>query len=121
MKIYLLLALIFCWLFTSTLHAEEPWTEHLKWAEGNTGAPDCPDQYNGFGQKAQECLALGIGGATGQGNRRCLMTLASQAASNNKCGDAFQMVLTTQCHNNSVRDQLRIVGEKKICDWLAGR
>lgn len=109
-----------CLIVSSATFAAEPWEEYLLWAQRDTGAPDCPGNYTIFGQKALECLAIGFGGGTGQGNRSCLMTLAGTAAEENKCGDAFQMVLTTQCHNDPVQQELRAVGQQKICSWLKG-
>jgi hypothetical protein len=61
---------------------------NIDWSIGNTGAPDCPDQYVATEPK---CLA--------EGNRSCLMRRAIDSAKHNNDSYAKRLTLITQCHN----------------------
>lgn len=94
--------------------------DHFLWSLGDTGAPDCPQQYASYGEAAVQCLIIGTGGGTGVGNRSCLMGLASQAASQNNCAMAFQMFMTTQCHNSEAQSQIMSAGIQNVCSMFRG-
>ena len=93
------------------------WERHIDWAKKDTGAPVCLDRYMGY-TGGRECLIKGIGGDTGDGNRKCLMSLARSEAIRGQCETAYEMTLTAQCHNGKSARELRAVPQGQVCDYL---
>lgn len=79
----------------------------LNWSIGDTGAADCPEQY-----QYPECLLPGAG------NRSCLMRKAIQSAKDNDCQNAMRQSLITQCHNGAAQAILAQAGQPAVCDYL---
>ena len=82
----------------------------LDWSIGDTGAPDCPQDY-----QYPECLLPGAG------NRSCLMRKAIQSAKDNDCANAMRQALTTQCHNGNAQTILADAGQQAVCDYLKSK
>ncbi len=82
--------------------------QNINWSIGNTGAPDCPDQYAAY----PECLL------PGRGNRACLMQKAIQSARDNDCANAFRVTLITQCHNGGAQQSIAASGQQAVCNYL---
>lgn len=88
--------------------AQQPnWQKHIDWAIGNTGAPDCPEQY-----QYPECLLPGAG------NRSCLMSKGIQSAKDGDCANAFRQATTCQCHNPGAQQELGAAGQQAVCDYM---
>jgi hypothetical protein len=81
---------------------------NINWSIGNTGAPDCPEQYAAY----PECLL------PGRGNRSCLMSKAIQSAKDNDCANAFRLTLITQCHNAGAQQSIAAAGQEAVCNYL---
>jgi hypothetical protein len=96
--------------------ADADWQGNLAWCAGDTGAPDCPEQYVAVG--AQSCLGLGVGGGTGMGNRQCLIYQARYLASQGYCAPAFATALVCQCQNSDARQEILSAGMNAVCNWL---
>jgi hypothetical protein len=94
------------------------WQGILAWCVDNTGAPDCEGLYHTLG--ADDCLALGIGGGTGAGNRQCLIHKARLMASQGHCQVAFQLARACQCHNGNALREVDGAGVSAVCKWLGG-
>jgi len=96
---------------TSLVYAQKPdWQSHIDWSIGNTGAPDCPDQY---AQTEGHCLA--------EGNRSCMMRRAIDSAKSNNCSYAMRLTLITQCHNAGAQQAIGAAGEPAVCQYLKGK
>ncbi len=80
---------------------------NIDWSIGNTGAPDCPDQYVATEPK---CL--------GEGNRSCLMRRAIDSAKHNNDSYAKRLSLITQCHNGNAQKSIGRASEKAVGDYL---
>jgi hypothetical protein len=94
-----------------SVHAEQPdWQKHIDWSIGNTGAPDCPDQY---AQTEGHCLA--------EGNRSCMMRRAIDSAKHNNCSYAMRLTLITQCHNAGAQQAIGGAGEPAVCQYLKSK
>ena len=78
----------------ATLH------DFLSWSIGDTGAPDCPEQYH-----SPACLL------PGGGNRSCLMKEAIKSAKAEDCENAFRQTLVPQCHNSDARTKITEKGQ----------
>jgi hypothetical protein len=81
---------------------------HVNWAVGNTGAPDCPHLY---AATYPECLWNGR-------NRACLMEKAIASAKANDCENAFRLTLITQCHNGAAASEIASCGKQGVCEYL---
>jgi hypothetical protein len=93
---------------TMKSRADKPdWQKHIDWSIGNTGAPDCADQYVATEPK---CLT--------EGNRSCLMRRAIDSAKHNNCDYAFRLTLITQCHNGGAQQQIGAAGKAAVCEYL---
>lgn len=80
---------------------------NIDWSIGNTGAPDCPDQYIATEPK---CLT--------EGNRSCLMRRAIDSAKHNNDSYAKRLTLITQCHNGNAQKSIGRASEKAVGDYL---
>ena len=75
------------------------WQKHIDWAIGNTGAPDCPDQY-----QYPECLL------PGKGNRSCIMQKGIQSA---KDGEGWRLRQRIETSSHCAMPSRRSTG----VDW----
>jgi hypothetical protein len=80
---------------------------NIDWSIGNTGAPDCPDQYVATEPK---CLT--------EGNRSCLMRRAIDSAKHTNDSYAKRLTLITQCHNGGAAASIGRASEKAVGDYL---
>jgi hypothetical protein len=97
------------------------WQRHIDWASTDHGAPDCPWLY--VTSDLQVCLAKGVLTGNTDGNRSCVIGLASSLAkSGTPQGQAlaYQYVLLTQCHNGGAQQTLRDAGQYNVVNYLAG-
>jgi hypothetical protein len=91
--------------------ADKPeWQGNIDWSIGNTGAPDCADQYVAT---EAHCLT--------EGNRSCLMRRAIDSAKANNCSYAMRLTLITQCHNAHAQQTIGAAGEAAVCAYLKGK
>lgn len=97
--------------------AQADWEKHLAWSSSNTGVPDCPAFYNEV-PGGSACLAAGIGGGTGVGNRSCLMSIAKGAAQVGDADLALRIALICQCHNPGAQRQIQTAGATAVATWL---
>ena len=94
-----------------SVSADQPeWQKHVDWSIGNTGAPDCADQYVATEPK---CLA--------EGNRSCLMARAIDSAKHNNCSYAMRLTLITQCHNAQAQQAIGGASEGAVCAYLKSK
>jgi hypothetical protein len=84
--------------------------QHVDWAIGNTGHPNCADQYIAT---YPACLL--------EGNRSCLMRKAIESARSRDCNNAVRLTLITQCHSSSAQQQIAAAGADAVCTYLASR
>jgi hypothetical protein len=83
------------------------WQQDIDWSIGDSGAPDCIDQYLAT---LPECLT--------SGNRSCMMRHAIQAAKDGNCQWAMRLTLITQCHNAGAAQGIAHAGEQAVCAYL---
>lgn len=90
------------------MRAEKPdWQKGIDWAVGNTGEPNCKEEYV---KTEPKCLV--------EGNRSCLMARAIDSAKHDNYAYAMRLTLITQCHNGGAQKQLGEAGQKAIGDYL---
>jgi hypothetical protein len=79
----------------------------------DNGPPDCPVTYQTVG--AGDCLL-----PQPEGNRACLIRMASKAAAANDCNKAYRLVSACQCeaHQESAREALKAAGPGGVCSAL---
>jgi hypothetical protein len=79
----------------------------------DTGPPDCPVTYQTVG--AGDCLQ-----PQPEGNRACLIRMASQAAASNDCSKAYRLVYACQCEasQESARTAIKTAGPAGVCSSL---
>src|SRR5438105_15418042 len=78
---------------------------HMVWASGDSGAPDCPQEYIGT---YPVCLV--------SGNRSCLMREARARVRDGDYDMAFRLVLATQCHNAGAQQKIAAAGRQAVCE-----
>ncbi|HEY4764375.1 MAG TPA: hypothetical protein VN902_05320 [Candidatus Acidoferrales bacterium] len=91
--------------------AQQPWQGDIDWAVGNGdagGSVDCPDQY----------ISNGVPYAIAVGGRSAVMNAALFAAYHQDFGQAYTLVLMTQCHNPSAQQELLNAGQKAVLQYL---
>lgn len=81
--------------------------QNINWSIGNTGDPDCRDQYKDL-----------VSGCFGNGNRSCVMGFAISEAKRGNCQEAFRLTLITQCHNDGANSSIASAGELAVCNYL---
>lgn len=79
----------------------------------DTAAASCPVTYQTIG--AGECLE-----SQEQGNRACLVRMATQAAAANDCDRAYRLVYACQCQSSQEegRSTLKAAGPTGVCAAL---
>src|SRR5689334_17139813 len=92
---------------------KEEWQIGIDWASGNTGVPDCPEQYVILGMN--DCL---LNGFVGLGNRACVIAKARYLANQGLDEAALPLVAITQCHNPRIEQQTWDAGAKAVGDYL---
>jgi len=91
--------------------ADKPeWQSNIDWSIGNTGAPDCVNQYLATEPR---CLT--------EGNRSCLMRRAIESAKSENCSYAMRLTLITQCHNGHAQQTIGAAGEAAVCGYLRSK
>ena len=86
---------------------------HITACSQDTGPADCPATYQAV--RASDCLGV-------NGNRACLIRMAREAAANNDCGRAYQLVYACQCNawQTPARDAIKAAGPDAVCKHLRG-
>ena len=79
----------------------------------DTGPPDCRVTYQTVG--AGDCLL-----PQEEGNRACLIRMASQAAAANDCNRAYRLVYACQCEasQEAGRTAIKAAGPTGVCSAL---
>jgi hypothetical protein len=78
----------------------------------DTGPPDCPVTYQTVG--AGDCLL-----PQPEGNRACLIRMASQAAAANDCNKAYRLVYACQCQSDDAAlTAIKSAGPAGVCSVL---
>jgi hypothetical protein len=79
----------------------------------DTGAATCPVTYQTIG--AGDCLT-----PQAEGNRACLIRMASQAAAANDCDRAYRLVYACQCQlsQEEGRTTIKAAGPNGVCSAL---
>lgn len=108
MKNFLATCCAVLFIFAPAIAQKPDWQLHIDWAIQDTGAPDCPAQYDEVG--AADCLA--------HGNRSCLMQRAIAIAKNNNFQVAMRLTLITQCHNQQAQQAIVNAGPNAVGDYL---
>lgn len=105
-----IVALLFLTVGSFRVYAQPDWQKNIDWAIGNTGAPDCPEQY-----QYPECLL------PGKGNRSCIMQKGIQSAKDGDCDNALRQALTSQCHNGGAQQSIGAAGKDAVCSYMKSK
>jgi hypothetical protein len=91
--------------------AQQPWQGHIDWAAQNNdagGSVDCPDQY----------FSNNVAYAIVSGGRSAVINAALFAAYRQDFGQAYTLVLMTQCHNPDAQQELLNAGQRAVLTYL---